>query len=243
MTFAVHQQREQSNGTEPAAIEAMFDRIANRYDLFNMLASASLDERWRRQLAARVRRGARVLDIGCGTGASARRLAQRVGPSGRVVGVDVSERMLEIARQRRPLRVGTVRFIRANALTLPFPDEAFDYVTSAFVTRNVMMQLDELLAELRRVLVPGGALCFLDMTRPPRNRWLRGGYSWYVTRVIPGIGRTLYGDRQPFDYLARSIVGCLDPEGLRARIAGAGFSQARFEPLTGGLVGIHMAVK
>ncbi len=81
------------------------------------------------------------------------------------------------------------------------------------------------------------------MTRPPQNRWLRGGYSWYVTRVIPGIGKTLYGDRDPFDYLARSILGCIDPEALGARIAGAGFAEVGFEPLTGGLVGIHTAVR
>ena len=241
MTLTTQPQHD-SRRAEPSTVEAMFDRIAERYDLFNTLASASLDERWRRDLAARVHRGARVLDIGCGTGASTRRLVQRVGPSGRVVGVDISERMLGIARRRRPRCVGAPDFIRADALTLPFADATFDYVTSAFVTRNVMAQLDALLAELRRVLVPGGGLCFLDMTRPPRNRWLRGGYAWYVTRVIPRIGWTLYGDRDPFDYLARSIVGCLDPEALGARIAGAGFARVRFEPLTGGLVGIHTAV-
>ncbi len=236
------QERDQSTKLNQSSVEAMFDRIAHRYDLFNTLASASLDERWRRCLVTRVRRGTRVLDAGCGTGALTFRLSRQVGSSGRAVGIDVSDQMLRVAR-RRTQRQGRADFLRASVLTLPFADATFDYVTSAFVTRNIMAQLDDVLVEVRRVLVPGGLLLFLDMTRPPRNRWLRSGYSWYVTRVLPGIGGTLYRDRDPFDYLARSIVGCIDPDALSARIVGAGFGRVRFEPLSGGLVGIHSAVK
>ena len=173
----------------------MFDAIARVYDPMNRVLTAGLDGRWRRRTAeAVVRAGDRVLDTCCGTGDLA--LAdERAG--GTVTGLDFSERMLERARRKS----ASVEWVQGDALALPFPDGSFDAVTVGFGVRNVV-DLERGLAELRRVLRPGGRLGVLDITTP--RGILRPFYSVWFDRLVPLLGKALPGGRA-YTYLPASV--------------------------------------
>ena len=179
-------------GRLPATeVRAMFDRIAPRYDLLNRTMTAGLDGRWRQAAAAAadVAAGDRALDCCTGTGDLAFALADRVTPSGEVVGVDFAERMLDLAREKAQGRTG-VRFEAADALDLPFADDAFDAAAVAFGIRNVD-DLDRGLGEMARVVRPGGRVVILEITTPAR---MRRFYELWFDRVVPRLGRLLGRD-------------------------------------------------
>ena len=150
-------------------VNGMFDRIAGHYDAMNSVMTAGLHHRWRQRAAARAQltEGCSALDVCCGTGDLALELAGHVGPTGTVIGCDFSEPMLELARAKSVQRWATaVRFEHADALALPYEDETFDAVTVGFGVRN-LSDLDRGLAEMARVLKPGGRLVILEITQPP----------------------------------------------------------------------------
>jgi len=214
----------------------MFDRIAPRYDLLNRTMTAGLDGRWRRAAAAvaDVAAGDRALDCCTGTGDLALALADRVTPSGEVVGVDFSEAMLERARAKAAGRPG-VRFAYADALALPFGDGEFDAATVAFGIRNVT-DLDGGLAEMTRVVRPGGRVVILEITTPAR---MRRFYELWLDRVVPRLGRVLGRDGAAYAYLPASVRRFPEPPALAARMAAAGLRDVRWRPLAGGIVAIH----
>ncbi len=215
----------------------MFDRIAPRYDLMNRLMSGGLDRRWRRLAAAAadVSLGSRALDVCTGTGDLAFELARRVGASGAVIGVDFSEQMLERARDKGAARGSSVDFQQADALELPFPDDAFDAATVAFGARN-LADLDRGLAEMARVVRPGGTVVVLDITTPRRLRALHG--LWF-DRLVPRVGALVGRDGAAYGYLPASAKRFPQPEALAELMTDAGLRDVHHRSFMGGIVAMH----
>lgn len=220
-------------------VRRLFSTIADRYDLITVMLSYGQDRRWKGRLAAMsaARPGLRALDLACGTGDIAFALADR---GARVVGLDVTHRMVEIACAKQQARQkGAVQFITGDMMSLPFADSRFDIVTTGYGIRNVP-EIAPAIAEVRRVLSPGGLLLSLDFNRPA-NPIVRAVYLAYLTAVGSTLGFVLHRDPDTYRYI---------PESIRrypgaARVAGImreqGFSEARYVPVLGGLMAIHLA--
>jgi demethylmenaquinone methyltransferase / 2-methoxy-6-polyprenyl-1,4-benzoquinol methylase len=213
----------------------MFDRIARVYDLMNSVMTAGMHHRWRERAAdlAGVGPGDRALDVAAGTGDLAIELARRVGPTGSVVGSDFSEPMLERARRKST----TVTWEQANALDLPYPDDGFDAATVGFGARN-FSDLDRGLAEMARVVRPGGRVVVLEMTTPRRPP-LSTFFSVWFDRVIPVLGR-IAGDPDAYAYLPSSVKRFPGPEALAARMEAAGLRDLRWILTAGGIIALHV---
>jgi demethylmenaquinone methyltransferase/2-methoxy-6-polyprenyl-1,4-benzoquinol methylase len=221
----------------------MFDRIADRYDAMNSVMTAGMHHRWRRRSAERadLSQGDSALDVCCGTGDLALELARWVGPSGSVIGCDFSEPMLEVARSKAAERgLGWVRFENADALQLPYADRSFDAVTVGFGVRN-LADLDRGLAEMTRVLRPGGRLVILEITQPRRPP-LSLFYSLWFDRIVPLLG-ALAGDRDAYAYLPESVRSFPSPLGLAQRMSEAGLRRILVTVLAGGIIAIHSGVR
>ena len=220
-------------GTLPAeGVRAMFDRIAPVYDAMNRVMTAGLDGRWRRETAeAVVSPGDRVLDACCGTGDLAL-AGLRAG--GIVTGLDFSERMLERARRKS----GQIEWVQGDALALPFEDDSFDAATVGFGVRN-LEDLERGLAELARVLRPGGKLGVLEITRP--QGVLERFYNVWFDRVVPVLGKLLPGGKA-YTYLPASVKRFPGPDDLADLLREAGFSEVRYRLFAGGIVALHTGV-
>ena len=220
-------------------VRTMFDRIAGVYDLMNTAMTAGMHHRWRQRAAdlAELAPGGAALDVCCGTGDLALELSRRVGPEGTVLGCDFSERMLDAARSKAAARgASSVRFDWADALELPYSDDSFDAATIGFGARN-LSDLDRGLAELARVLRPGGRLVILEITQPQRPP-LSVFFSLWFDRLVPLLG-TLAGDRSAYTYLPESVKRFPSPDGLAERMDAAGFGRIRYFVLAGGIITIH----
>jgi demethylmenaquinone methyltransferase / 2-methoxy-6-polyprenyl-1,4-benzoquinol methylase len=216
----------------------MFDRIAGVYDLMNSVMTAGLHHRWRSRAAdlAAVGPGSRALDVATGTGDLAIELARRAGPEGEVIGSDFSEEMLALARRKAP----ALTFEWGNALELPYADARFDAVTVGFGARN-FSDLDRGLAEMARVVRPGGRVVVLEITtpqRPPLSTFFR---VWF-DRVVPLLGR-LTGESLAYSYLPSSVRRFPGPEGLAAAMARTGLRDIRWILTAGGIIAIHVGTR
>jgi demethylmenaquinone methyltransferase / 2-methoxy-6-polyprenyl-1,4-benzoquinol methylase len=224
-------------------VRGMFDRIAGVYDLMNSAMTAGMHHRWRARAvdAAHVGAGDAALDVCCGTGDLTIELARRVGPEGRVLGSDFSERMLDLAREK-PVPEGAPRpvFEWADALSLPHDDASFDAVTVGFGVRN-LLDLDAGIREMTRVLKPGGRLVILEITQPQRPP-LSTFFSIWFDRLVPLIG-TIAGDRDAYSYLPESVKRFPPPDGLAAKLDAAGLEEIRWTILAGGIIAIHSGTK
>lgn len=226
-------------------VGTMFDTIAPRYDLMNRLMTFGLDRRWRDDVVARAAppAGGSVLDVATGTGDIAIALAGRVGPRGAVIATDFSRGMMRPGpgKAARAGVGGTVRFIAADALDLPFPDDSFDCVTTGFAMRNVT-DIERAFREMRRVTKPGGRVVCLEVAKPglPPVRFL---HQSYFNHVVPLLGRVITGSGEAYRYLPESARNFPPPPTLAAIMERAGLCDVRFRRLTLGAVAVHTGVK
>jgi demethylmenaquinone methyltransferase/2-methoxy-6-polyprenyl-1,4-benzoquinol methylase len=226
--------------TKRAYVRRLFSEIAPRYDLITVVLSYGQDRRWKRRLAelSEAAAGTRVLDLACGTGDIAFEVASR---GARVVGLDITHRMLEIARRKPAAFTSSVSFVAGDMGSLPFPDESFDLVTTGYGLRNVP-RLTMALAEINRVLVPGGRLVSLDFNRPA-NGLVRAVYLTYLTIVGSALGAALHGDPDTYRYIPESIRRYPGAAGVCSLAREAGFSSCGYKSVLGGLMAIHDARK
>jgi demethylmenaquinone methyltransferase/2-methoxy-6-polyprenyl-1,4-benzoquinol methylase len=217
----------------------MFAGIAGRYDLLNHLLSGNIDKRWRRLVARTLQpalvEGAHVLDVACGTGDLSLVLSRAGGA--RVVGLDFCRPMLEIARHKAAEESRAVPFVEGDALRLPFADEAFDVVTIAFGLRN-LAGVPEGLAELKRILRPGGRIAVLEFSSPVLPGF-RALFRFYFTRVLPRIGGLVSGSRGAYEYLPDSVSRFPDQKRLAELMREEGFEGVGYKNLTGGIAALH----
>jgi len=226
------------------AVREMFTSIAPRYDLLNHLLSLNVDRLWWRRAARTFshilrQHDSRVLDLCCGTGDMAFALHRRGGSaSPQIVGADFSHAMLQRAHAKS---AGTsLKWVEADALTLPFADAQFDLVTAAFGFRN-LADYDAGLREMVRVLRPGGECGLLDFGEPPGL--LGRLYRIYFRRVLPGIGTLISGVKGPYAYLPASVEKFPEPSEMLERMRRAGFREASWSPYTFGIAGLYRGKK
>ncbi len=222
-------------------VRDMFSRIAPAYDLVNSLMSWGQDTRWRRE-AVRLARpsSGRMLDVATGTGDLALELARHRGS---VVGIDFCPEMIERGRQKMGRRrlEGKVALILGDALALPFRDDSFDCVLNGFVLRNVG-DVNQFLAELRRVVRPEGRVVCLELCRPS-SRVVGALHRLYLHRVVPLLGWWLSGDKRAYRYLPDSVEDFMDVDEFQHMMKGAGFRCVGYMSLNWGTVVAHVGVK
>jgi demethylmenaquinone methyltransferase/2-methoxy-6-polyprenyl-1,4-benzoquinol methylase len=221
----------------PEIIRAMFDGIAPEYDRFNTLASFGQHHRWRNTLVQEIPACAKVLDIATGTGDVALAAAAN---GHEVVGLDLSEAMIE--RARRKDVENSVLWMTGSAAKLPFAAGRFGCVTSAFALRNFRSCLDTVFQETFRVLQTGGQVLHMDFGRP-RAPWIRWGHQLHMMVGVPLIGRWLCRGRWPTGYLENTIQAFLEPVEVEDRLEAAGFINVRHRSILGGVVRLYKGTK
>ena len=229
-------------GEKARRVRGVFDSVALRYDLMNDVLSLGLHRAWKAYAVAvaAVQPGMKVLDIAGGTGDLARAFAQGAGDSGQVVLSDINEAMLRVGRDRL-LDAGLVLpTVACDAERLPFADAAFDLVSVAFGLRN-MTHKEAALAEMCRVLRPGGRLLVLEFSTPAAL--LRKPYEWYSFNMMPLLGKLIAKDGESYRYLAQSIRVHPDQAALKALMKTAGFGHVDVHNLAAGIVALHVGVK
>jgi demethylmenaquinone methyltransferase / 2-methoxy-6-polyprenyl-1,4-benzoquinol methylase len=221
-------------------VQEMFTRIARRYDLMNNLMTLGRHQAWRRVAArlAEPQPGGLALDVAVGTGDLALAFLSATQVR-RVVGVDFSDGMLQVGREklRRLDPAGRVNLVAGDALRLPFPDKTFACVASAFLLRN-LTDLAQGLAEMRRVTQAGGKVVALEITEPTLPGWSHL-FGWYFHRLVPRLGGLVSGDREAYTYLPRSVARFLPPAQLGWLMERVGLRDVRYRRLGLGTVTIH----
>lgn len=243
MNAKTHFGYEQVDATEKARrVAGVFDSVAPSYDLMNDLMSAGMHRAWKAFTVALagIRPGERVLDVASGSGDLARVFARRAGPGGEVWLTDINRSMLARGRDRLLDEGSALPLAQCDAEHLPFPADYFDCVSVAFGLRN-MTHKDAALAEMRRVLKPGGRLLVLEFSRvwQPLGR----AYDWYSFKVLPWLGAKIAGDADSYRYLAESIRMHPDQEQLKSLMERAGLERVEYFNLSAGVVALHRAYK
>ena len=225
-----------------ARVRGVFDSVAAKYDVMNDLMSMGLHRAWKAYTVAvaNLREGQSVLDIAGGTGDLARAFAKKVGPKGTVVHTDINEAMLRQGRDRLLDEGLVLPTLICDGEKLPFATASFDLVSVAFGLRN-MTHKNAALAEMNRVLKPGGRLLVLEFSKiaPP----LAKVYDWYSFNVLPRIGQLVAGDAQSYRYLAESIRMHPGQAELKTMMKTAGFGHVDIHNLSAGVVALHVGIK
>jgi demethylmenaquinone methyltransferase/2-methoxy-6-polyprenyl-1,4-benzoquinol methylase len=225
----------------------MFSEVPRRYDLINRLFTLRLDEKWR-SLAAEecLNQGSeRVLDLCTGTGDLSLRLAAGAGGQSMIFGADFSMPMLEVARVKAVRSGAAVRFVAGDAARLPFRDNSFGVIGTAFAFRNLTYRnpgRDKYLSEILRVLAPGGKFVIVESSQP-RMRILRTAVHWYMRAAVSFIGGLISGQRGAYRYLAHSAINFYGPDELAELLRAAGFKRVEYRRLLGGVAAIHVGWK
>ncbi len=220
-------------------VREMFDRIAGRYDLLNVVMTAGLNRLWNRQVvrATGLGPGGRALDLACGTGSLTRDLAKRVGPDGYVLGVDFSREMLRAARA-----APNVEYRLGDATDLQgIPSGTFDAATIAYGARNIP-DLDALFSEMARTLRPGGVAVCLEIARPT-GRVSSAFYGLWFDRIVPKLGGLISGDASAYSYLPESVKEFVAPGELADIIERNGLQDVTWERLAGGIITLHRGIR
>ena len=223
-------------------VAEVFDRVADRYDLMNDLMSLGLHRAWKAFAVdiARPRPGERVLDVATGSGDLAAGLERRVAPGGEVWITDVNRRMLSRGRDRLLDAGSLAPAVQCDAERLPFPERSFDCVTVGFGLRN-MTHKDAALAEMARVLKPGGRLVVLEFSRVRAP--LARAYDLYSFKLLPWLGEKVAGDAAAYRYLAESIRMHPDQQALKAMMEAAGLAGVEIFNLAAGVVAVHRGTR
>jgi demethylmenaquinone methyltransferase/2-methoxy-6-polyprenyl-1,4-benzoquinol methylase len=223
-------------------VAEVFHSVAAKYDVMNDLMSAGLHRLWKTFTIAKagVRPGFKVLDIAGGTGDLAKVFARQAGPSGQVWLTDINESMLRVGRDRLLNQGMLTPIMLCDAEKLPFPDDYFDRVSVAFGLRN-MTHKDVALAEMRRVLKPGGKLLVLEFSKVAES--LQKPYDLYSFSVLPWLGQKIAGDADSYRYLAESIRMHPDQETLKTMMQEAGLERVEYFNLTAGVAALHTGIK
>jgi demethylmenaquinone methyltransferase / 2-methoxy-6-polyprenyl-1,4-benzoquinol methylase len=221
---------------QPAEVQAMFDRLANRYDLMNDLLSVGQTKSWRKATVAAIKPvpGEIVLDLAAGTGTSTAAIA---ATGAQAIACDLSLGMLEVGKKRHP----QLTFVAGDALQLPFADNSFDAVTISFGIRNVQ-NVQLALTELYRVTKPGGRLVICEFSTPEIG-WFRKIYQNYLISALPKVANRLSSNPVAYQYLAESILAWPDQAKFAAQIQQIGWEQVAWRSLTGGIVALHRGSK
>ncbi len=226
-------------------VRAVFDSVANKYDLMNDLMSFGVHRLWKRQVTkiCGVRKGCKMLDLAAGTGDLSARFSRLVGLDGLVVFSDINNAMLEQGRSRMldEGHVDNIRYIQTDAQRLPFPDDYFNCVTIGFGLRNITHKQLALEA-IYRVVKPDGRLMVLEFSKPT-SKILQAIYDLYSFYLMPKIGKLFTKDEDSYRYLAESIRMHPDQETLKQMMQQAGFERCEYFNLTGGIVAIHRGYK
>lgn len=226
-------------------VAEVFSSVAGKYDVMNDVMSFGIHRIWKKIAMAHtgLKKGQRALDVAGGTGDLTIYLSQQVGDSGEVVISDINPDMLEQGR-RRLLDKGygsNIKFVEANAEELPFEDNSFNCVSIAFGLRNVTNQ-QKALADMYRVLKPGGRLLILEFSKPTLPG-LDKAYDFYSFNILPKMGKLIANDEDSYRYLAESIRMHPDQQTLQSMMESAGFERCRYYNMTGGIVALHKGFK
>jgi len=221
----------------------MFTIVAPYIDFFTRSFSLGLDHYWRKRAVSLsgIKEGDRVLDLCSGTGELAFILADQVGKTGLVTGIDFCDNMITFAKKKKSDEYLNITFLSGDAKNVPFPDNSFDAVTVAFGMRNIPNTLSAL-QEIQRVLRPGGKFMCLELTQP-ENPWFLKIYRWYVFKIMPFISRLIMKTAAPFQYLPRSIQEFYQPETFKDIISSNGFSNITVRSITLGVATVYKAEK
>lgn len=232
-------------------VQILFDDLAKRYDFFCQVASFSLDHFWRRKINSFIEVGEIVLDLGSGTGA----LAFTIYKAKRIIGIDFSWEMLKSAqlknqtqksdpKTRLKRQTQRIDFIAADVQEIPFSAGSFNSVMSSFVFRHLKKNINAALEEIYRVIKPEGKIIILEFSRP-EFAFLKKIYYLYLEKVIPLIGRILFGKEKVkyFHYFKETIIDFFSPEELKAILSRAGFREVKYYPSIGGIIGIYYGFK
>ena len=229
-------------GQKAGRVRGVFDSVASKYDVMNDLMSMGLHRAWKAYTlaVANLRQGDQVLDIAGGTGDLARAFAGKVGVTGMVLHTDINEAMLRQGRDRLLDQGLVLPTLICDAETLPFPSDRFDLVSVAFGLRN-MTHKDKALAEMNRVLKPGGRLLVLEFSKVAAP--LAKAYDWYSFNVLPRVGQLVAGDGDSYRYLAESIRMHPGQAELKAMMQTAGFGHVDVHNMSAGVVALHVGIK
>lgn len=233
----MHQSKEQR-------VHHVFEKIYNNYDKMNSIISFKCHIAWRRDTMKRmnVQKGLTALDLCCGTADWTISLANEVGPSGKVIGLDFSKNMLKIGQQKvDELNLTQVKLLHGNAMELPFDDNSFDYVTIGFGLRNVPDYM-QVLKEMYRVVKPGGIAVCLETSQPTLVGF-KQGYYLYFKYIMPLFGRVFAKSYQEYSWLQESAKDFPDMKTLAKMFENAGFEKIVMKPYTGGVAAMHMGFK
>jgi demethylmenaquinone methyltransferase/2-methoxy-6-polyprenyl-1,4-benzoquinol methylase len=223
-------------------VRGVFDSVAPKYDLMNDLMSMGMHRAWKAYtvMVANLHEGNRVLDIAGGTGDLALAFSKKVGSTGQVVHTDINEAMLRTGRDRLLNAGVALPTLVCDAEKLPFADNYFDVVSVAFGLRN-MTHKDVALAEMNRILKPGGRLLVLEFSKVAAP--LEKVYDWYSFKVLPRLGKLVAGDDSSYRYLAESIRMHPGQAELKSMMHKGGFGHVDYHNLTGGVVALHVGIK
>ena len=225
-------------------IRRLFNSIASDYDRLNHILSLNIDKGWRRMAVKEIAdkdSPVKVLDVACGTGDFTIEIAKKVSAGSEVIGVDISEGMMEIGKEKM-LKAGvTAEMTVADCESLPYDQNTFDRIAVGFGVRN-FEHLDLGIREMCRVLKPDGKLVILELSLPS-NRLVRGCYMLYFQKILPMVGGFLSGDRGAYEYLRTSVLRFPAPDKFIEMLKSAGFEQVEHRPLTFGICRMYICHK